>query len=897
MKLHVFTPLSLCVCLTVSLTRLARGQENADANTVVECPPTTDQGQLFQIRQLFGDSVPCIATIQHSASVAVKTLTSGDAGGPLTSNRRGGPDGLTSILTSLSKKIHTSFDQLKLELLGKSCADSSCGDFKAGKCSCLCSFPSDAQLSLTSSSKANHSCFHHESERERAGLCASSCIAREQLEVIAATVADELSRLLQATKPTTLSGYSTRIPAVLAMFNKTAALIGGLQVWQACFKANNCSCAQNTSSRCIDATALSVSLLAASNETNTLALNLHNLGVIAELWIISYKLGTIVPAFWPSLNYSWPMFRENMTQVFCNSLTPRCRKVNSSNSSGSSLKVCNSMCEPVFILKALVLQLGQVGGLLSPSLARLINNLHKQTCSGEPGSLCLDLVRDRIATNQPSVVDVRKAPQAQCISPLIYTSDKNHYIPSVRTSIRKSLEKTFNMTFNVSNDVIDGLFPCGLGCMTPGHTKTAHDNVQIVAAVVSWLVFLSSMTACIIYVLKSRAEQAPQALHKRLVLCFNVNCLMLAITTMPASFKHTRNLYCHGDGTLRRDEPDSSFFCSLFGAMTHIGMLNNSFLLACLAHQWLTVVQRIRKTSVQSSTREQQSKLFRIYLALCWVPTVILVSIMLGLREINGSPLTGTCGPGFDNLFYLLTLPVTIATTVAVIFLLVGISTLFPVWKKAQRLGNVLRNRSSSVEKKSQPPHRRASRSQMVLHRVKSSVAAIKSTGATSKALQQLMVLLLVYVLSSMAMASVHIAFGIIVEVNSDLWANGLYESLACRTLNPDSKSCKAVPRIGVDIIVALLVVFGAAGIILSTWVASRDIAQKSRKNTRRTPSSASNKTMTSLDSSRTLSSSTNLQLNPVENSADQYLPSPTVTTPTSQTTFRLHSVQEESIV
>ena len=543
--------------------------------------------------------------------------------------------------------------------------------------------------------------------------------------------------------------------------------------------------------------------------------------------------------FWPGMKTSASTFDPEAYFSFtvCNFLFPLCEH-GIMNTSSRPYPTCSESCEILLAVIELMKFLPSSGSLTNLQALGQFELIAEHTCLSKKGSTCVHMnntLQQATRDKQSETEEVRfSPPRLPCISPFVETNVSSHYLPEVRDLLRKALNDRLNITLDLSDAVIDQVFPCGLECITPGHDQDTHTRVKAIVATASWLVLICSVVSCAVYLSTTKDARfaVSRSVHGRLVLAFNITFLIMSLGSVPASFKGAKSFICFPDDTLRRNEPSTSFLCSFFGALSYAGLVNSSILLACLAHQWVVIIRKLRTGAMSSRSERKERVQIAVYFTICLGTTITMTTVVLVKQQINGSPVTGTCGINFNNLFYFLTIPIMFFSTLGMMQLAYGIAQLYLL-----RKASIKNNREMSHLDHNTNGGAAISVLRKSMHK-KSQSSALDSTTytpaamlSTDKVLLRLIMRLLVYIVSVTAMVIINIVLGIIVQTSKDSWVDGTYDSIICQILAENDfarSACPAVPKISEVVMILLLVIFAISGVTLSTWILAQDF--RSRK-------------------------------------------------------------------
>lgn len=554
--------------------------------------------------------------------------------------------------------------------------------------------------------------------------------------------------------------------------------------------------------------------------------NNFSLSTLTSFYETHQQFEQTVSLFWQ--NASRELREAQAEQVFtvCNYLYPACTGLHNKS---LPIPTCSSTCQQKQALVLVVRQLTTSSQAQDKAVAEQIQDIVTNTCNGRRGDLCVEVDYSSLVANgsragarrtliEPKDLDLAslEAPRFECPYPFRETNITSHHLESVHNFVRETIRSRYGI--NLDNGVIARLFPCGAQCVTYGYSDTAQERVRAVVALCSWLVFITSILSCIVFLsLPSIRKQ----LHRQLVFAFNVSFIIWALGSLPATFTSSRRFYCFPeDDTLRINEPKTSFLCSLFGSFVFAGTLNTSFLLACLSHQWLVIIKHLGQISFAKANPKKDRRWLTFYMLVSILPTIGLTAAILQKRKVEGTPILGTCSVTLSSVFYYLTIPVTIGASLAIILLSVGFVQLYHIRRSAAGNAQQLTNSDTRLGSESQS---------QILHPCFTDLAEAKPTKShrrSTDALSRLVLNVLIYIISVLVMAVVNIVFGGLAFSRESKVREDVYRSVVCRGLISLSRGthCPSVPVIHEFGVMSLAIVLGLASLIMSSWILSTDV-------------------------------------------------------------------------
>ena len=247
---------------------------------------------------------------------------------------------------------------------------------------------------------------------------------------------------------------------------------------------------------------------------------------------------------------------------------------------------------------------------------------------------------------------------SECRSPLLSTSNKEHWDESVR-QVLLSIHTTVNSVFpNSSLPFNESMLPCGRECMSIGYSKSQHRIAQAFFTVLTAAKELVIFSPVVIFLFNLR-NVGQQYVRRMLILFTSTSGIALA----PLLFATggNRPLTCHSDGTLVTHAPRLSYICGYVGwHMQFFGSLSLGYgVLMCFAWQRLCAALRtpVLDGHRNSSMTTWQSKYLKDVLSfvLAFIPAAALSFSVVVQDGYEAAPVLGICwrsvNRGFSNYY------------------------------------------------------------------------------------------------------------------------------------------------------------------------------------------------------------------------------------------------------
>ena len=280
-----------------------------------------------------------------------------------------------------------------------------------------------------------------------------------------------------------------------------------------------------------------------------------------------------------------------------------------------------------------------------------------QKCSQEFENFLNDSSVLNISENQP-VATRGFCFNSECRSPLLFTSNKEHWDESVR-QVLLSIHTTVNLVFpNSSLPFNESVLPCGRECMSIGYSKSQHRIAQAFITVLIAALELVVFFPAVVFLFNLRS--VGQQYVRRMLILFTSN---VGITFVPQLFSTggNRPSTCHSDGTLVTHAPRLSHTCGYVGWHMHFfGLLSLGYGVF-MSYGWQRLCAGLRTPAADgrrnSSMATWQSKYLMDVLSfvLAVIPAAAL-SLWVAVQDgYEAAPVFGICwlsvNRGFSNYY------------------------------------------------------------------------------------------------------------------------------------------------------------------------------------------------------------------------------------------------------
>ena len=385
---------------------------------------------------------------------------------------------------------------------------------------------------------------------------------------------------------------------------------------------------------------------------------------------------------------------------------------------------------------------------------------------------------------------------SMCPHPLKVTADPSHRLPEVRRFSEKfqtSLLQVFPQATRLSNFT----FPCGIDCTHLFTSKNHALQVDVVTSIFGVVSIVASSLSLLAFGLNRRKiTAAPLKLTVVLTGIALFTSVCLTIANIP---RVQKRIACHGDGTLRLNEPTAFNGCAFISAVVLFGALSSAFIFVGVSHAWYALVGKLerQKMSQASLRRARRISIVGGYTVGSFVLAAILTGWGLSRKDIAGRLVTSGCAIGHKTVLYFMTIPFCCVALLALSFLTAGLI-------KLRRLANKTRLFSKSLPSRAGRAAGRHKR---------------KRKSNTSYVLRQQVFRFLFYIVSFIALLLVHIIGQALYYDDADRLSSGFQEHLRCLFLSCNPKlDCKAIPqaRLGYTIIPSISLYLSL--ILMCSW-------------------------------------------------------------------------------
>ena len=355
------------------------------------------------------------------------------------------------------------------------------------------------------------------------------------------------------------------------------------------------------------------------------------------------------------------------------------------DSKAERLPFCSSVCANVKLLSESVERFVEFKKL--PTMALLSLALKELCVSSSEDEFCWDV--DEFGTVYNRTTSSVPAPKFcvdfMCKFPLTRTSNSHHWYDVYHRGIETVSDGAAYLFPSASLPFNKSIFPCGVSCSTVSFTADQEKLMRMVRFLCGCIGLVFTVIAITAYVLnREKLKKLPRRLNFYLNLAFlfgpGVDSF-LAVGT-----DSMKQVYCHGDNTLRFNEPQDGMSLCLFLA---IKFLFFSFMMGCLGmvlcHEWCVMIFSLAKARAadlnvaDSLARERKREI--IYLLASSIASAILTAAIVAQKSIVGQPNTGGCFLRVKQQFYFFGIPLMIQALLMTGYLIYGLPKLAKVYK------------------------------------------------------------------------------------------------------------------------------------------------------------------------------------------------------------------------
>ena len=247
---------------------------------------------------------------------------------------------------------------------------------------------------------------------------------------------------------------------------------------------------------------------------------------------------------------------------------------------------------------------------------------------------------------------------SECRSPLLSTSNKEHWDESVR-QVLLSIHTTVNLVFpNSSLPFNESVLPCGRECMSIGYSKSQHRIAQALFTVLTAAIELVVLFPVIVFLFNLR--NAAQQYVRRMLILFT-SCVGITLAPQLFSTGGNRPLTCHSDGTLVTHAPRLSYACGYVGWHMHFfGSLSLGYGVFT-SFGWQQLCAALRTPVAHGRRSSSMATWWSKYLmdvvsfALAFIPAAALSLSVVAQDGYEAAPVFGICrrsvSRGFSNYY------------------------------------------------------------------------------------------------------------------------------------------------------------------------------------------------------------------------------------------------------
>ena len=245
---------------------------------------------------------------------------------------------------------------------------------------------------------------------------------------------------------------------------------------------------------------------------------------------------------------------------------------------------------------------------------------------------------------------------SECRSPLLFTSNKEHWDESVR-QVLLSIHTTVNSVFpNSSLPFNESVLPCGRECMSIGYSKSQHRIAQALFPILTAAIEIIVFFPVIVFFFNLR--NVGHLYVRRMMILFTSN---VGISFVPQLFGTggNRPLTCHSDGTLVTHAPRLSHTCGYVGwHMQFFGSIALGYGVF-MAYGWQQLCAAL-KTPVAGGRHKSSLATWRskyvidvVSFVLAFIPAAALSLSVVVQNGYEADPVYGVCwrsiSRGFSN--------------------------------------------------------------------------------------------------------------------------------------------------------------------------------------------------------------------------------------------------------
>ena len=295
--------------------------------------------------------------------------------------------------------------------------------------------------------------------------------------------------------------------------------------------------------------------------------------------------------------------------------------------------------------------------ILSEASVDRKSTLSSQRCSQENEGFLNDSSVLNYSQNQPQATR-GFCFNSECKSPLLSTSNKEHWDESVR-QVLLSIHTTVNSFFpNSSLPFNESVLPCGRECMSIGYSKSQHRIAQALFTVLAAAIELVVFFPVVVFLFNLRS--VGQLYVRRMLILFTFN---VGIGFVPQLFATGGNkpLTCHSDFTFVTHAPRLSHTCGYVGwHMQFFGSMALGFGVF-MAYGWQHLCTAL-KTPVSGGRHKSSMATWRskyvmdvLSFVLAFIPAAALSLSVVVQDGYEADPVYGVCWRsvqrGFSNYY------------------------------------------------------------------------------------------------------------------------------------------------------------------------------------------------------------------------------------------------------
>ena len=403
-----------------------------------------------------------------------------------------------------------------------------------------------------------------------------------------------------------------------------------------------------------------------------------------------------------------------------------------------------------------------------------------------------------------------------CPEPLIFTANAKHAWPPIQGILTKA-KTLLRATFPELQLINQSVFPCGLGCFTPGLSSEQTDLYYTITRAIGWPSFAITLIAVIVFLANHRSIIA---LPSRICAYANMSFLFAITMLLTGTFTgFARSIACHEDGTLNLKETDLTSSCSVFAAVGTFSMILLTFLLLCLCHAWYRLVVLLESGLRQASNEHLKDRRLEIFYVTSSISVSALLTFFSALEEDNSGQLVGRpCNLNPKMIFYYYCIPNLITLCLQVPLVVVGMFKLVSLSKttKRQRSRFYGSRRSRRLSSSGSVSRRKSSRRSSVRRS-----SARRSTIRRSKVgLERTIKLLCAPLIVSIfhLIIVIETAARIVPEKEEIIRQLVAYTQCTFLQLQPDTH-CPSLPRMPEDLYLLQSIFVWAGSIVSCSWM------------------------------------------------------------------------------